>query len=127
MDTLNPCLTCGACCAYFRASFYWAESDLATPGGVPHELTDHLQTHFLAMKGTDNRNPWCIALKGIIGAQVHCDIYEQRSTVCRNFPPSWENGEQNERCDKARARWGLPPLEKEYWILPHPDNFPKAA
>ncbi len=26
----NPCINCGACCAYFRVSFYWAES---TEGG----------------------------------------------------------------------------------------------
>ena len=23
----NPCIECGACCAYYRASFYWAEAD----------------------------------------------------------------------------------------------------
>ncbi|PVK82528.1 YkgJ family cysteine cluster protein, partial [Salmonella enterica subsp. enterica serovar Typhimurium] len=22
MSVLNPCMTCGACCAYFRVSFY---------------------------------------------------------------------------------------------------------
>ncbi|MLR39642.1 YkgJ family cysteine cluster protein, partial [Salmonella enterica subsp. enterica] len=27
MSVLNPCMTCGACCAYFRVSFYWAEGD----------------------------------------------------------------------------------------------------
>ena len=26
-DSLNPCVTCGACCAHFRVSFYWAEAD----------------------------------------------------------------------------------------------------
>ncbi|MEG6657786.1 YkgJ family cysteine cluster protein, partial [Pseudomonas aeruginosa] len=25
MSTDNPCLTCGACCAHFRVSFYWGE------------------------------------------------------------------------------------------------------
>jgi Fe-S-cluster containining protein len=127
METYNPCVACGACCAYFRASFYWSESDLATTGGVPQELTEHLQSHYLVMKGTDSRTPWCIALKGIIGAQVRCDIYDRRSSVCRNFPPSWENGVHNERCDKARVKWGLPPLERESWPRPLPDNFPKAA
>ncbi|EGM7481565.1 YkgJ family cysteine cluster protein, partial [Escherichia coli] len=23
MSNLNPCMTCGACCAFFRVSFYW--------------------------------------------------------------------------------------------------------
>ncbi|MBB8903342.1 YkgJ family cysteine cluster protein, partial [Escherichia coli] len=26
MSDLNPCITCGACCAFFRVSFYWAEA-----------------------------------------------------------------------------------------------------
>ncbi|MBR7358785.1 YkgJ family cysteine cluster protein, partial [Klebsiella pneumoniae] len=26
MSDINPCMTCGACCAYFRVSFYWAEA-----------------------------------------------------------------------------------------------------
>ena len=25
----SPCLTCGACCAFFRVDFYWRESGLA--------------------------------------------------------------------------------------------------
>jgi Fe-S-cluster containining protein len=127
MAAYNPCVSCGACCAFFRASFYWTESDLATPGGVPYALTDHLYTHYLVMKGTDSPVLRCIALKGIIGSQVYCEIYGRRSSACRNFPPSWENGEVNERCDKARAKWGLPLLNHDAWIIPHPDNFPKAA
>ncbi|MDH3327684.1 MAG: YkgJ family cysteine cluster protein [Desulfobulbaceae bacterium] len=127
MDTYNPCITCGSCCAYFRVAFYWTESDLATRNGVPHELTDHLWTHYLVMKGTDSRNPCCIALKGIIGFRVHCETYDRRSSVCRNFEPSWLNGEVNELCDKARARWGLPPLERDSGNRPQPDNYPKAA
>ncbi|ELS8655369.1 YkgJ family cysteine cluster protein, partial [Escherichia coli] len=27
MYNLNPCMTCDAYCAFFRASFYWAEAD----------------------------------------------------------------------------------------------------
>lgn len=127
METLNPCLTCGACCAFFRASFYWAESDLATPGGVPHILTDHLQTHFLVMKGTGSSSPRCVALRGVIGESVSCAIYERRASPCRDFIPSFQNGEANERCDRARARWGLPPLDSDSWSRPLPGNFPKAA
>lgn len=105
---INPCITCGACCACFRTSFYWAESDLVTPDGVPHELTDHLQGHFLVMKGTDSRTPRCIALVGSIGGQVRCRIYGQRPTACRNFTPSREVGTTvNGRCNEARRKWGL--------------------
>lgn len=122
---VNPCLDCGACCAFFRASFYWAESSLATEGGVPAELTEKLNDFRMIMKGTNAPSPHCIALMGIIGKKVHCIIYEKRASVCRDFQPAWLNGEPNERCDKARAQWGLSALTPEVWN--QPDNFPKAA
>jgi len=35
----NPCLSCGACCAAFRVSFYWREADGGESGGaVPPAL-----------------------------------------------------------------------------------------
>jgi len=120
---LNPCLQCGACCAYFRASFYWAETnDLS---GVPPELTVKLNDFCVAMKGTHGPRPRCIALLGQIGIAVCCSIYERRASVCRNFEPSWKNGIPNERCDKARAAWNLKPLMPDIW--PIPDDFDKAA
>ncbi len=122
---INPCLSCGACCAYYRASFYWAESDLAHPEGVPIHLTEKLNDFRLYMKGTNGSWPRCIALMGIIGKKVHCAIYERRASVCRDFTPSWENGLYNERCDKARNTWNLSPLNPETWHLP--EDFPKAA
>jgi len=116
MGTSHPCMTCGACCACFRISFYWAESDLAIPEGMPHVLTDHLQGHFLVMKGTSSPAPRCIALEGSIGGKVRCTIYEQRPTPCRNFVPSGEDGRaENNRCDMARGKWGLPPLNAACW------------
>ena len=48
--TINPCLACGACCAYYWASFYWAKSDLIQLGGVPVEMTDKLNDFRLVMK-----------------------------------------------------------------------------
>ncbi|EKJ0223351.1 YkgJ family cysteine cluster protein, partial [Escherichia coli] len=27
MSNPNPCMACGACCAFFRVSFYWAKVD----------------------------------------------------------------------------------------------------
>jgi uncharacterized protein len=121
----NSCLTCGACCAFYRASFYWAEADDATEGGVPVDLTEKLNEFRRSMRGTSGNQPWCIALKGIIGAGVHCAIYERRSSVCRDFQASWANGEYNERCDRARAAWGMAPLLPGSSGCPH--NFPKAA
>lgn len=127
MDTecvaLNPCLTCGACCAFFRASFYWAETDDATPGGVPVIMTKQCGPLRCMMLGTEGSHPRCVALKGDIGEQVHCVIYEQRASICREFPASWQDGEYNERCDRARAAWGLQPLTPESW---HPTPQPKG-
>lgn len=125
MAAPNPCLSCGACCAFFRASFYWAEGDDASPGGVPVHLTGKL-THILrVMNGTDAPTPRCVALDGEIGRAVACSIYAQRSSVCREFQPSWFDGRSNERCDAARAAWGLAPLTPEDWISP--DGFPRVA
>lgn len=58
----HPCLTCGACCAYFRVSFHWSEADPALGGRVPIELTDALRTHERVMRGTSQSQPRCIAL-----------------------------------------------------------------
>ncbi|MCH9829413.1 MAG: YkgJ family cysteine cluster protein [Gammaproteobacteria bacterium] len=120
MASPNPCLSCGACCAHFRASFYWAEGDDATPDGVPVGLTDQLTPHLRVMKGTDQPGPRCCALLGDIGQSVRCTIHPRRSSVCREFVPSWEDGQHNPRCDSARARWSLPPLMPEDWIDPTP-------
>lgn len=125
MSELNPCLNCGACCAYYRASFYWAEADDETPGGVPVEMTKKLNEFRRVMIGTNQKNPRCIALMGEIGESVHCSIYERRSSVCRAFEPSWLDGKPNENCDKARIAWGLPPLRPDEWNAP--DTFPRAA
>lgn len=113
----NVCLSCGACCAFFSASFYWAEADDTTPGGVPTELTRKLSPFFRVMRGTEGSTPRCIALEGEIGQRVACSIHPRRSTTCREFPASYEDGvTPHDRCDKARAKWGLAPLVPEDWI-----------
>jgi hypothetical protein len=116
----NPCITCGACCAYYRASFYWGEGDDAPGGTVPVNLTEKLNDFYRVMIGTNGPRPRCVALLGSIGCQVRCAIYEQRSTPCREFEPSWAGGEPNPRCDAARAAWGLPPLEPPVELEPLP-------
>ncbi len=123
VEAANPCITCGACCAYFRASFYWAETDVSAGGTVPADLTEKLNDFRALMRGTNGTNPRCIALLGQIGQSVGCSIYALRASVCHDFKMSWENGIHNDRCDKARAAWGLPPLEPPA-ILPtgEPEN-----
>lgn len=108
-ETLNPCISCGACCAHFRVSFYWTEADDAG-GQVPTELTEPLNLHMRNMLGTNQRIPRCVALEGEPGQCVSCRIYEQRPSPCREFAVSGENGELNPACDRARARYQLAPL-----------------
>jgi Fe-S-cluster containining protein len=65
------------------------------------------------MLGTSQSNPRCTKLAGVIGEDVRCTMYEQRSSSCRDFDASWEHGEHNPRCDDARAKHGLPPLSPQ--------------
>jgi len=97
----NPCLDCGACCACYRVSFYWGESSLLRADGVPEALTEKLDHYRMVMRGTDNKQPRCIALQGDVGQQVGCAIYEQRPSPCREFDAG------SEACIRARMRHGL--------------------
>ncbi|MBT9266122.1 YkgJ family cysteine cluster protein [Pseudomonas sp. MG-9] len=120
MSEVSPCLNCGACCSHFRVSFFWGECS-SSGGTVPDELVTQITPSRVAMNGTDCKSPRCTALVGEVGSNVQCSIYEQRSSPCREFEASWENGEQNVDCDAARARFGLPPLDPE-WNQIHYDQ-----
>jgi len=109
MSDQNPCLTCGACCAHFRVSFFWGEC-LSAGGTVPDNLVIQVGPHRVAMSGTEARPARCTGLLGEVGSVVRCTLYEQRSSPCREFGASWYDGEANPRCDAARAAHGLPPL-----------------
>ena len=119
----HPCLSCGACCAHFRVSFYWAEADPFLNGDgpaatVPADLTEPLTPTRLAMRGTNARAPRCVALQGEVGDRVQCGIYPQRPSPCRELQASWQDGSHSPGCDRARAAYGLPPLTPEIWIDP---------
>lgn len=108
---MNPCVTCGACCAHSRVSFH--QSELATHGGrtpadltLPRPIPEH---HYL--RGTDGPAPRCVALAGDVGVVTRCTIYEDRPSVCRGVEPAWKGGVPSAWCDAARARHGLAPLD----------------
>ncbi len=115
---LHPCLRCGACCAVFRVAFHWSEAEPSLGGVVPWHLTEKLDPHRLAMRGTSASKPHCTALRGTVGKAAHCAIYEQRPSVCREVQPSWECGAANAYCDKARLAYGLALLTPEDWLEP---------
>jgi uncharacterized protein len=92
-------------------SFHWSEAEGSLGGATPAELTRKIGMHRVAMRGTDSKSPRCVALDGAIGAAVSCAIYARRPSPCRDFQASWVNGVHSERCDRARAAHGLPPLD----------------
>jgi len=113
---LHPCLTCGACCAYFRVGFHWSEAEPAFGGRVPAELTEPLRSHERAMRGTSQSTPRCIALDAEIGVRSRCSIHPMRPSVCAAVTASWEYGQASPQCDKARIAHGLPALTPDDWL-----------
>jgi len=112
----HPCLRCGACCAFFRVAFHWSEAEGVAGGAVPLELTEKLDPHRLAMRGTDAAKPRCVALVGVVGEVAHCSIYELRPSVCHEVIPSWAFGAASSQCDRARRGYGLMPLTADDWL-----------
>ncbi|MCK6419680.1 MAG: YkgJ family cysteine cluster protein [Aquabacterium sp.] len=105
----NPCTRCGACCAAFRVDF--ACEELASRGGtVPDGLAIVITSSLARLRGTDHAPPRCAALVGQPGAQAGCGIYEWRPSPCREFGLRAAHGVGDDACDRARARYGLPPL-----------------
>lgn len=122
----HPCVSCGACCAFFRVSFYHGEVGAR---GIPEDLVTPVTPFHAAFKGTTSKtNCRCVALQGSIGHfGTTCAIYESRPSVCRDFIPSFEDGMPNEHCDRARAAHGLKPLAPSDWFPYYKEsNFPQA-
>lgn len=107
----NPCIACGACCAYYRVSFYCGELTGGSGGWVPVELTSMITPLMACMQGTESGNGRCVALSGELGKPgISCNIYENRPTPCREFAVWLEDGTPNPDCQSTRARIGLPAL-----------------
>lgn len=112
---MHPCLTCGACCAHYRVSLHWSEADPALGGRTPVALTEPCGPHQLAMRGTWQARPHCIALTGVVGEQVGCSIYADRPAPCSDLQAAWEHGQPSSQCDRARQAYGLEPLTPASW------------
>lgn len=92
----DACLSCGACCAFFRVSFYGAEAV-----AIPAQMVEDLSPVYSCMVGTNQTQPHCIALEGKIGERVGCRIYPVRSSTCKQVQMG------DSQCQKARAAYGL--------------------
>lgn len=100
------CQSCGACCASYRVSFYWAE---ALELGIPDAMVEQLTPWNACLRGTNSAMPRCAALTGTVGERVTCGMYAQRPSPCRDV----EIGD--DRCRRARQRHGLPELPEFLW------------
>lgn len=112
----QSCLTCGACCAYFRVSFYWAEGE-----HMPADVVEELTPVYSCMKGTNQKNPRCVMLAGEIGKEVSCTMYEQRSSSCKEVMPA------DEQCNKARGAHGMIPLIEISALATNDDDFDQVS
>ncbi|WP_081403508.1 MULTISPECIES: YkgJ family cysteine cluster protein [Acinetobacter] len=117
VPTQDACLSCGACCAYFRVSFYWAEG---IP--MPENYTEPLTPVYSCMAGTNQKNPRCIALQGTIGEQVSCGMYELRSSSCKEVQIA------DAQCNKARMAHNMVPfIQIEADEAENDDNFERVS
>ena len=111
--SLFDCRDCGACCASFRVSFYWAEAEAF---GLPEALVEQLSPWYACMAGTNVASPRCQALQGKVGHRVSCAVYRQRPSPCREVQPG------DAQCGKARLAWRLPAL-----VVPPTEEPPGLA
>ena len=101
--SINPCLTCGACCSYYRISFYEGE---IISGHASEDLISELEFPYVCMAGTESGGR-CNCLTGEIGKEVKCSIYNHRPSVCKGFNIWNSAGIINKRCNNARGKHGL--------------------
>ena len=99
----SPCHGCGVCCRYFRISFYHGELDSQPGGYVPADLSVPLTPFRACMKGTEMGNGRCIAQ----AEDGSCTIYQNRPSVCREFPAFMEDGTLNPECIRLKRMFGL--------------------
>lgn len=99
----NPCLGCSVCCMHYRVSFYQGEMDSQPGGYVPSDMAVSLTPFRACMKGTERAPGRCIAL----GDSGLCTIYENRPSVCREFPALMPDGTQNPECIRLQTLYGI--------------------
>jgi uncharacterized protein len=101
----NVCLSCGACCAAYRVTFYWSE---ARQLGLDETFTEKFNSWRLCMAGTRRESPRCRALQGEVGREVFCNVYSRRPSPCRELQQG------DDKCNRARAKYGLDPVPEVF-------------
>lgn len=104
------CQTCGACCCNTnenRAADYVWYVDIE--GGSRLLKRKDLVQRFVAFDPEDSphmrllANGRCSALRGRLGVDVHCEVYDDRPRGCRRVEPG------DEDCLLARRERGIDP------------------
>ena len=108
-ESQSACQRCGACCVTFRVTLPRCELD-SNGGQVPSALTDPYTPTTACMREHPDHPRRCIALEGDVGTAVHCRIYAQRPSACRDFAPLSALGIGDDACEDARRHCGLAPL-----------------
>jgi Fe-S-cluster containining protein len=108
---------------------------------VPPDLTEQVHPFRAAMRTVEvpglPGKP-CIALCGTIGERAHCGIYTARPSPCRDLPASYspihspettppsgtpvQHQGPEDKCDRARQKFGLAPLTLADWLQATPDR-----
>ena len=90
-ETDNPCFGCGCCCRHFRVSFCQGELDSQPGGVVPADRDGAGDAIPRRHEGTEHGNDRCVSQLD----DGRCGIYENRPSVCREFPVFMEDGSMN--------------------------------
>ena len=69
--------------------------------GPPELWTEKLNAHRAAMSGTNRTEPRCVALRGNVGSNVSCEIYDSRPSPCQEFQVG------GELCLRSRQKHGV--------------------
>lgn len=82
----EDCKKCGACCVW--------QLVLLTPNddGIDEKYTQYTEMHFVDWESTrkmrlDTESGACSALRGAVGIDCECEIYDKRPAMCRTFRP----------------------------------------
>ena len=95
----NPCVSCGACCAYSENWPRFSTEDDAALDLIPKALVNARSS---GMRCEGDR---CAALSGKVGVATSCTIHAVRPEVCRTCMPG------DVECTMARRKFGLPALD----------------
>lgn len=104
-DKIKPsdfpeCQECGACCSYFKVNFKLSENPQVKKLGENIFLIRNKDNASMIGADTYSRGR-CGQLRGVIGKNVSCGIYEDRPNVCRQYQRIMPSGYINPRCIRA--------------------------